>query len=69
MPRGPEQKRDELRRQLESPTYEQELRGTAHWLRAKADAAEKKVEISPEYARWIACRLENHADDVEMNRG
>lgn len=59
--------------QLEQPTYEEELRSSAHWLRRKAAGVPGipvlGVLVSPEYAIWIARRLENHADDVEGNRG
>jgi hypothetical protein len=59
--------------QMNQPAYEEEVRGAANWLRKKADGVfgipTISVMISPEYARWIAERLENHADDVQHNHG
>ena len=67
MPRGPE-RRDELLEQMKQPTYEDDVRATAVWLRRKAERG-ARVEISAHYACWIANRLENHADDVERSKG
>ncbi len=59
--------------QIEQPTYEQEVRGAATWLRKKADGfldlPSFAVTLSPDFARWIAQRLDNHADDVELRHG
>lgn len=70
--RGPKN-RDELLEQMRQPTYEEELRSAAKFLRAKAAGVMGVpvigVMISADYAKRIAGWLEVHAADTERNRG